>query len=106
MSMPAVVLTRAPDAPAPERAAEASPFRDFSQPWLDLNDKAVLVTGGTGSWSIHRFLYYCDAVHSLGRGVGFLGYGRRPTADFVWGNPYPAGSPIPPSSSTPDHALH
>lgn len=53
MSMPAVVLTRAPDAPAPERAAEVSPFRDFSQPWLDLNDKAVLVTGGTGSFGKH-----------------------------------------------------
>jgi len=28
-------------------------FRDFSQPWLDLNDKAVLVTGGTGSFGKH-----------------------------------------------------
>ena len=27
--------------------------RDFSQPWLDLNDKTVLVTGGTGSFGKH-----------------------------------------------------
>lgn len=31
-------------------AAAAPPFRDFTQPWLDLNDKAILVTGGTGSF--------------------------------------------------------
>jgi len=30
-----------------------APFRDFSQPWLDLNDKSVLVTGGTGSFGKH-----------------------------------------------------
>jgi UDP-N-acetylglucosamine 4,6-dehydratase len=28
-------------------------LRDFAQPWLDLNDKAVLVTGGTGSFGKH-----------------------------------------------------
>ncbi|HVZ70036.1 MAG TPA: UDP-N-acetylglucosamine 4,6-dehydratase (inverting) [Rhizomicrobium sp.] len=28
-------------------------FRDFTQPWLDLNDKSVLVTGGTGSFGKH-----------------------------------------------------
>ncbi len=28
-------------------------LRDFSQPWLDLNDKDVLVTGGTGSFGNH-----------------------------------------------------
>jgi len=28
-------------------------IRDFSQPWLDLNDKTVLVTGGTGSFGKH-----------------------------------------------------
>ena len=28
-------------------------LRDFSQPWMDLNDKAVLVTGGTGSFGKH-----------------------------------------------------
>src|ERR1700677_3781454 len=31
----------------------ATPLRDFSQPWLDLNDKSVLVTGGTGSFGKH-----------------------------------------------------
>jgi UDP-N-acetylglucosamine 4,6-dehydratase len=30
-----------------------SALRSFSQPWLDLNDKAVLVTGGTGSFGKH-----------------------------------------------------
>ena len=30
-----------------------TPLRDFTQPWLDLNDKAVLVTGGTGSFGKH-----------------------------------------------------
>ena len=30
-----------------------SALRDFTQPWLDLNDKAVLVTGGTGSFGKH-----------------------------------------------------
>src|SRR6187551_3987471 len=28
-------------------------LRDFTQPWMDLNDKAVLVTGGTGSFGKH-----------------------------------------------------
>jgi UDP-N-acetylglucosamine 4,6-dehydratase len=30
-----------------------SNLRDFTQPWLDLNDKAVMVTGGTGSFGKH-----------------------------------------------------
>jgi UDP-N-acetylglucosamine 4,6-dehydratase len=33
--------------------ASAPRLRDFSQPWLDLNDKSVLVTGGTGSFGKH-----------------------------------------------------
>ena len=34
--------------------APAAPhIRDFTQPWLDLNEKAVLVTGGTGSFGKH-----------------------------------------------------
>jgi len=38
-----------------EDVAPPSPIslRDFTQPWLDLNDKAVLVTGGTGSFGKH-----------------------------------------------------
>lgn len=36
--------------PDPEAAPE---WRDFSQPWLDLNDKTVMVTGGTGSFGKH-----------------------------------------------------
>jgi UDP-N-acetylglucosamine 4,6-dehydratase len=34
-------------------AASGALMRDFSQPWLDLNDKSVLVTGGTGSFGKH-----------------------------------------------------
>src|SRR5215468_10708653 len=37
----------------PSHGTAAPAFRDFSQPWLDLNDKAVLVTGGTGSFGKH-----------------------------------------------------
>src|SRR5271170_1561083 len=38
----------------PEMSAPPVPvLRDFTQPWLDLNDKAVLVTGGTGSFGKH-----------------------------------------------------
>src|SRR4029077_14374073 len=39
--------------PSPIATQPASVFRDFSQPWLDLNDKTVLVTGGTGSFGKH-----------------------------------------------------
>jgi UDP-N-acetylglucosamine 4,6-dehydratase/5-epimerase len=37
----------------PMGAVSSVPMRDFSQPWLDLNDKSVLVTGGTGSFGKH-----------------------------------------------------
>ncbi len=56
MSKSAVALARtqysaeiAPSAPA----EHGHVFRDFSQPWLDLNDKTILVTGGTGSFGKH-----------------------------------------------------
>ena len=32
---------------------QTTPLRDFTQPWLDLNDRSVLVTGGTGSFGKH-----------------------------------------------------
>ncbi len=39
---------------SPRMGATVMPvMRDFSQPWLDLNDKSVLVTGGTGSFGKH-----------------------------------------------------
>jgi UDP-N-acetylglucosamine 4,6-dehydratase len=40
---------------ASERAAAPLPvpIRDFSRPWMDLNEKSVLVTGGTGSFGKH-----------------------------------------------------
>src|ERR1700741_4282652 len=37
----------------PQAAEPSESFRDFVQPWLDLNDKSVLVTGGTGSFGKH-----------------------------------------------------
>src|SRR6266566_1096887 len=50
MARSAVALANAaPRAPVQPAGA----FRDFSQPWLDLNDKSVLVTGGTGSFGKH-----------------------------------------------------
>jgi len=36
-----------------DEAAEPAALRSFTQPWLDLNEKAVLVTGGTGSFGKH-----------------------------------------------------
>lgn len=43
--------------PPKEESASVTPInpalRDFAQPWLDLNDKSVLVTGGTGSFGKH-----------------------------------------------------
>ena len=39
---------------SPRMGAAVMPvMRDFSQPWLDLNDKSVLITGGTGSFGKH-----------------------------------------------------
>src|SRR5580704_7124128 len=49
MAQPAVAVSAKPK---PVEASETS-LRDFSQPWLDLNDKSVLVTGGTGSFGKH-----------------------------------------------------
>src|ERR1700704_6911609 len=50
MAKPAVAFR---DIAANPPAEQPSLFRDFSQPWLDLNDKSVLVTGGTGSFGKH-----------------------------------------------------
>jgi len=49
MGQPAVAI---PVVHAPKAELE-SVLRDFSQPWLDLNDKTVMVTGGTGSFGKH-----------------------------------------------------
>jgi UDP-N-acetylglucosamine 4,6-dehydratase len=48
----ALPLDNAAQAAAPPAATNVL-MRDFSQPWLDLNDKSVLVTGGTGSFGKH-----------------------------------------------------
>lgn len=38
---------------APEAPLERLLYRDFTQPWMDLNDRVVFVTGGTGSFGRH-----------------------------------------------------
>jgi UDP-N-acetylglucosamine 4,6-dehydratase len=61
MNMPAVAFAshqarkdaRVSEPDVQTGAVATHPFRDFSQPWLDLNDKSVLVTGGTGSFGKH-----------------------------------------------------
>jgi UDP-N-acetylglucosamine 4,6-dehydratase len=62
MSKPAVALARtqfAAETAQPALAEAPAAFRDFSQPWLDLNDKSVLVTGGTGSFGKHFLKTVC-----------------------------------------------
>ena len=51
--MSPAALAIAPDDSKPGLATAAAPLRDFTQPWMDLNDKSVLVTGGTGSFGKH-----------------------------------------------------
>src|SRR6476659_7111305 len=50
MARPAVAVR---DTTAQTIDVQAHRLRDFSQPWMDLNDKSVLVTGGTGSFGKH-----------------------------------------------------
>ena len=50
-SRAATAVRRSPEIPSVSPITSA--LRDFSHPWLDLNDKAVLVTGGTGSFGKH-----------------------------------------------------
>jgi len=54
---PRASIARRPLSREEGRPATVSPImpalRDFTQPWLDLNDKSVLVTGGTGSFGKH-----------------------------------------------------
>ena len=49
---PSPALALAVDSSADVTALSA-PLRDFTQPWMDLNEKSVLVTGGTGSFGKH-----------------------------------------------------
>lgn len=55
MSKSAVALARTQFPAADHLTPVEAPaqFRDFSQPWLDLNGKSVLITGGTGSFGKH-----------------------------------------------------
>ena len=50
---PSVLALAESALPKPGFAPMTSTLRDFSQPWMDLNDKSVLVTGGTGSFGKH-----------------------------------------------------
>ena len=49
---PSAVLAMPAQGTAPVTAVPAV-LRDFTQPWMDLNNRAVLVTGGTGSFGKH-----------------------------------------------------
>src|ERR1700745_684160 len=51
MNARAAAVRRSPEESSVSPIAPA--LRDFAQPWLDLNDKSVLVTGGTGSFGKH-----------------------------------------------------
>jgi UDP-N-acetylglucosamine 4,6-dehydratase len=53
MSRSAALAIANPDLPVTGAAETSAPLRDFSQPWMDLNDKSILVTGGTGSFGKH-----------------------------------------------------
>jgi UDP-N-acetylglucosamine 4,6-dehydratase/5-epimerase len=49
---------------ANEAAVAPAPIiRDFTQPWLDLNEKAVLITGGTGSFGKHFVKLAIERYH-------------------------------------------
>src|SRR3954469_10048917 len=52
MSPPALAVAQT-SASQKGAVTTVSTLRDFSQPWMDLNDKSVLVTGGTGSFGKH-----------------------------------------------------
>lgn len=47
---PALVM---PSPTVTTSTAVSAPLRDFTQPWMDLNNRTVLVTGGTGSFGKH-----------------------------------------------------
>ena len=49
---PSPALALAVD-PRADVSAPSAPLREFTQPWMDLNEKSVLVTGGTGSFGKH-----------------------------------------------------
>jgi UDP-N-acetylglucosamine 4,6-dehydratase len=50
---PSALALATPEANATTPLSQAAPLRDFTQPWMDLNEKSVLVTGGTGSFGKH-----------------------------------------------------
>jgi len=53
MSPFVLALAEPISAPGMAKALMSAPMLDFSQPRMDLNDKTVLVTGGTGSFGKH-----------------------------------------------------
>lgn len=66
-----------------------SPNHDGRDPYVERQIKAADwvckefgaidggLTGGTGSWSMHRLFSYCDHVHELGRSVNWLSYANN-----------------------------
>jgi UDP-N-acetylglucosamine 4,6-dehydratase len=50
---PSALAIATPELHAAPPDTSSAPLRDFTQPWMDLNDKTVLVTGGTGSFGKH-----------------------------------------------------
>jgi UDP-N-acetylglucosamine 4,6-dehydratase/5-epimerase len=72
---------------APEQGRESeNPIRDFSQPWLDLNDKSVLVTGGTGSFGKH----FLNLVIDRYRPKRLIVFSRDELKQFEMSQAFPA----------------
>ena len=95
MSKPAVALARtqfSTDTAAP--ASAPAQFRDFSQPWLDLNDKSVLVTGGTGSFGKH----FLKTVLERYKPRRVIIFSRDELKQFEMAHGLPDGSHIPSSA--------
>jgi UDP-N-acetylglucosamine 4,6-dehydratase len=64
-----------------------NPLRDFSQPWLDLNDKSVLVTGGTGSFGKH----FVKTVIERYRPKRLIVFSRDELKQFEMAQEFPVG---------------
>jgi UDP-N-acetylglucosamine 4,6-dehydratase len=50
---PSALAIATPETHAAAPDNSSAMLRDFTQPWMDLNDKTMLITGGTGSFGKH-----------------------------------------------------